>query len=169
MSDTHELLRKYDMKTFSRPPGAARGAEAAEEVAESRCFGYLRGVGDRALNLEFRRGREADSFALPYSWLGPHYYHPSLGIVLVFGGPLYYVVRIRGCHLNAPPPGVGLYERGILFHRVTYVREVGAAPADAAHAEGECMVERIDAVVARNDEELLTAAGWPFAALSIAP
>lgn len=161
MSDSPSLVRTFEVSSFGRKPAAAK-ADAPEQVADHRCFGYLPGVQDQAFNLEFRRGLEADSFALPYSWLGPHYYHPSFGIVLVFGGPPYYVVRIRGCHLNTETNGVSLYERGILRHRVPYVCEAGRVVSDVVWGEGDCKVERIEAVLARDEMELLAVTGLPF-------
>ncbi len=98
-------------------------AEANEDEASTACFGYLRGVRDRALEIEFRRSVEGDSISFPYSWLGPTRYHPSIGIQLLFVGPETYLVTIRGRNLNQVTDGVSLYERGILRHRVTWVGE----------------------------------------------
>jgi hypothetical protein len=116
--------------------------EEADDVA-CPSFGYLRGIRERADNIEFRREREGDSLSFPYHWLGPKRYHPSSGIVLLFVGSELYLVTLRGRNLNRlGEAGVSLYERGILRHRVTWVREVKREESEALPKE-ECVVERI--------------------------
>jgi hypothetical protein len=143
MSDKSDVMRKLGLVS-SKSPGTTGPGELVEE-GESRCFGYLRGLHDRAITLEFLRNKEGDSLAFPYSWLGPSHYHPSRGILLVFAGGEQLGVRIRGRNLNALNDGISLYDRGILRHRVTFVRE--STDHDSAEpSKGECLVERIEIV-----------------------
>jgi hypothetical protein len=143
MSESLELLRKTG--TTTRPV-----ADEDDEAA-SPAFGFLRGVRDRALNIEFRREREGDSFSFPYSWLGPTRCHPSFGLVLLFSGSEQYLVTIKGRNLNTlGETGLSLYERGILRHRVTFVREM-AAEESKGQPEAECVVEQIEVKVVDAD------------------
>jgi hypothetical protein len=143
MNETLELLRRNN--TPAKP--------SIEEDDEAVCpaFGFLRGVRDRALNIEFRREREGDCFSFPYSWLGPSRFHPSVGMVLLFSGSELYLVTIQGRNLNTlGETGLSLYERGILRHRVTYVREIAKADSKAL-PEGECVVDHIEIKVVDAD------------------
>jgi hypothetical protein len=163
MSEVHELEKPLSLAQYARKlnPAAARGDEGEE--ASRRCFGFLRGTRERAIAIEFRRHASGDSFALPYAWLGPHYFHPSHGIVLVFAGPLSYVVTLTGRHLNTVEKDVSLYERGILRQRVTWIAETkpGRGAAHAADGAGDpravdqCVVEGIELAFARTEEELI--------------
>src|SRR6266849_4859790 len=100
-------------------PGERRGAPpdpASEDEEECPAFGYLRGIRDRALSLEFRFA-SGNSEAFPYSWLGPMKYNPSAGLLLKFTGDLVYLVLIEGSNLNAlANAAVNLYDRGIQVH-----------------------------------------------------
>jgi hypothetical protein len=143
MSETLELLRRN-----STP---AKVAIEEEDEAARPAFGFLRGVRDRALNIEFRREREGDCFSFPYSWLGPSRFHPSVGLVLLFSGSELFLVTIQGRNLNTlGETGLSLYERGILRHRVTYVRELAKADSKSL-PEGECVVDHIEVKVVDAD------------------
>ena len=84
---------------------------------ECLAFGYLRGIRDQALSLEFRFAN-GNREAFPYSWLGPATYNPSAGLLLKFVGDLIYLVLLEGSNLNALVNGaVSLYDRGIQRHR----------------------------------------------------
>jgi hypothetical protein len=99
------------------------------ETDEQECpaFGYLRGVRDRAISLEFRL-RTGNRRAFPYSWLGPVIFDPSHGLLLRFVGDQTYLVLIRGWQLDGMVNGsTDLIERGILRHRVLWVREMSPA------------------------------------------
>jgi hypothetical protein len=115
-------------------------------------------VRERSPSIEFRRVREGDSFSFPYSWLGPCRHHPSTGITLLFVGSELYLVTLRGRNLNKlTESGVSLYERGLVRHRITWVREVKAEQSRALPRE-ECVVERIS-VKAVTAEEAARALG----------
>lgn len=138
MSD-NELLRKMGLSAES----AKRGGSDTDEELKGRCFGFLRGQRDRALNIEFRRLKAGDSITFPYSWLGPTRFDPNVGVLLVFAASETYGVRIRGRNLNSShPDGLSFFERGLLRHRITFVSEAGSHEADSTQTD--CIVERIE-------------------------
>ena len=97
-----------------------RNTEADGDAPEDfGCFGWLRGIRDRAVMLELRK-RNGNILAIGYGWLERAEFDPSDGIALhVVGG----IVRIRGRNLNAEVrPGVRLFQ-GVIAHRVTWIRE----------------------------------------------
>lgn len=134
-------------------PAAARVASPElQEEEECLAFGYLRGIRDQARSIEFRFANN-NRQAFPYGWLGPTQYNPSAGILLKFVGDLVYYVLIEGSNLNQLVGGAtNLYDRGILRHRVTWVREM-TRPDLAKAGEGEATVEHIRTATCRPDEE----------------
>src|SRR5262249_19343428 len=114
-----------------------------EEEGETPAFGFLRGVRDRALNIEFRRAHEGDEVSFPYSWLGPTRHHPSVGIQMLFAGSELYLVTLRGRNLNTMASGISLYDRGLLRHRVTWCREATREESRTL-PESACVIERIE-------------------------
>lgn len=88
------------------------------------CFGWLRGVRDRAVCLELRK-RSGDILAIPYSWAERFEFSPSDGVTIQMRGG---VIRISGRHLNVERcPGIRLFE-GITRHRVSWIQEAGSSP-----------------------------------------
>lgn len=137
MSDSSTVLRHLGV---TRPGSTPTPPETDETQCGS--FGYLRGVRDRALNLELRL-ESGDSISLPYSWLGPTRFDPSGRIVLLFQGGDLYLVQLGGRNLNRlPEEGISLYEL-LLRHRVTWVRESPVADSQR-QPESECVVDRIE-------------------------
>ncbi len=134
MSETRELLRRVGQ---GKPP-----ADATDEVA-GPAFGYLRGTKERADHVEFRL-KDGTVKSFPYSWLGPADYDPSFGITLEFVGDRTYRVVIEGRNLDrrAGEEGADLFTRGLLRHRVTWVREMDPGEARRT-AEGATAVERV--------------------------
>jgi hypothetical protein len=148
MSDNLDLL--LHRSKLSRPPvESVDGADADED--ENHAFGFLRGVRDRAIFIEFRFAN-GNRHALPYSWLGPAIYNPSAGILLKFVGDNTTLVLIEGSNLNALIGGLNLYERGILRNRVNWVREMTRQESERMGPEG-LVIDRIRIAVHRSDEE----------------
>jgi hypothetical protein len=148
-----EALRKL---SEPRPGKGTPGTDVAlgesdEEEGQTAAFGFLRGIRDRALNIEFRRSAEGDAVSFPYSWLGPTRHHPSIGIQLLFAGSELYLVMLRGRNLNAVVSGVSLYDRGILRHRVTWVR-VSSSVESRTLPESACVVEQIELRVISSED-----------------
>ncbi len=97
------------------PPGS-------ETEVGHGCFGWLRGIRDRAIMLELRK-KTGHVKGFGYAWLESAEYDPSDGITLYFPG---HVVRIRGKNLNAASADrtlAGLFG-GILRHRVPWAQEL---------------------------------------------
>lgn len=149
MSDSSlELLRRVSAGRASGP------REEAQEEEELCCaaFGFLRGLRERAITLEFRFA-DGNKLALPYSWLGPVSYNPSTGLLLKFVGDRITLILIEGTYLEARVSGTGLHE-GILRNRVVWVREMSTQEVcDAKQAE--TTVECIHVCSHRYDEEPL--------------
>lgn len=143
MSGNGELLKKLGLHNTATPVAPKTDVLDGEDEIAGRCFGFLRGQRERALNLEFRRLKEGDSIAFPYGWLGPTRFNLSLGVRLIFVGAETYGVCIRGSNLNTlQGDGLCLYDRGILRHRITFVREMTKEECNAAGRE--CVIERIE-------------------------
>jgi len=102
------------------------------------CFGWLRGVRDRAPMLELRK-KTGSILAVGYAWLERAEFDPSEGIALHLAGQR---ILIRGRNLNFEGrPLVRLFE-GITRHKVPWVREATQADILSARAES-CLVEVI--------------------------
>ncbi len=139
-----------------RPAAAPERSNAAPDPTsdeeECRAFGYLRGIRDRALSIEFRFA-DGHSLAFPYNWLGPMQYQPSKGILLQFNGDTITLVLLEGSNLNALVNGsVSLYDRGMQRHRVTWVREM-TKQEGARAGEGEVAVRCIRMLSYQHGEE----------------
>lgn len=115
MSDS--LIDKYS----KRPPSQL--AEHAEpETDDLGCFGWLRGVRDRAIMLELRK-KDGHVLAVGYAWIERMEYQPEEGIVLYLPGRQ---ITLRGTSLNAVPEhrsGASLFA-GLIQHRVPWIREI---------------------------------------------
>ena len=150
--DMFALRNRAGQPRSNSPLDRAAAADVDCDEEECGCFGYLRGIRDTALSLEFRFAN-GNREAFPYSWLGPLTYNPSAGLLLKFVGDLVYLVLLEGSNLNALVNGaVSLYDRGIQRHRVTWVREMTRQQVELA-GEGEATVERIRVLSHRPDEE----------------
>jgi hypothetical protein len=125
----------------TRESWLSRPALEDDDESARSAFGYLRGTRDRAMFVEFRLA-DGTVWAFPYSWMGPARFHPSQGIVLYFVGDAVHQVTIQGWNLNAEGEGVSLFGRGLLRHRIVWVREMSEDEAQRA-AKGETVVEKI--------------------------
>lgn len=102
------------------------------------CFGWLRGVRDRAPMLELRK-KTGNILAVGYAWLERAEFDPSDGITLHLAGQR---VHIKGRNLNQDTrPLVRLFE-GITRHKVPWIREATQADILTAHTDS-CLVEAI--------------------------
>jgi hypothetical protein len=71
---------------------------------------------------------------------------------MLFAGSELYLVRLCGRNLNKLlDNGISLYERGLLRHRVTWVREADRHESQSLPRE-ECLVERIEVKAVTPDE-----------------
>lgn len=128
MSDETEVL------DFTRSPHLAgitsrlpKEKEVAGDSAEESCpaYGYLRGLRERAIAVEFRF-RDGNSDWFSYSHLSGFRFNPSAGVLLKFTGDLVSLVLIRGSNLDAlvGQGMVNLTDRGFQRHRIMWVREM---------------------------------------------
>lgn len=129
MSDS--LIDKY----AKRPPSQL--AEHAEpETDDLGCFGWLRGVRDRAIMLELRK-KDGHVLAVGYAWIERVELVPEQGITLHLPGRK---VHIKGSGLNNGE-SARLFD-GLIRHRVPWVRESQHAER-LRDAEGSVTVESI--------------------------
>jgi hypothetical protein len=152
MNDSIEAFRRM---AAAKPADPIPGTKVAvlppdEEEGETSAFGFLRGIRDRALNVEFRRAEEGDEVSFPYGWLGPTRYHPSVGIQMLFAGSELFLVTLRGRNLNADLTGANLYP-WLLRHRVTWCRELTQEESRTL-PDTACVIERIEIQVVSSEE-----------------
>lgn len=94
-------------------------ADELQQPEDLGCFGWLRGVRERAVMLELRK-RDGNILAIGYNWLERVEFDPSVGIMLHATGR---EIRIIGRKLNSEiRPHVRLFD-GIVRHRVPWVVE----------------------------------------------
>lgn len=111
-------------------------ADAADDLG---CFGWLRGVRERALFLELRK-KTGNICAVPYALLESLEFDPSEGVTLIIAGR---AIPIRGRHLNTEVrPLVRLFE-GLTRHRVPWIREA-TEPELMASDGTTTLIERIE-------------------------
>jgi hypothetical protein len=118
-SDFFKTASKLAVAEATRP-------EAAEgEVETCPAFGFLRGVGDRALAVEFRL-RNGNSEWHSYNCLNSFRFNPSVGILLRFAADVVTLILIRGSNLDLilGDRQINLTDRGLQRHRISFVREM---------------------------------------------
>jgi len=111
-------LEKYTGRNGS---GAQNGAAPVDEseIDDVGCFGWLRGIRDRALSVELRRAN-GNIVAIPYHTIERFELDPSDGIVLAVGGKR---ICLKGRNLNLEvQPTIRLFE-GLARHKVPWIRE----------------------------------------------
>lgn len=133
---TDRILERYTRTDRNNTDSTA---DEASEVDDLGLFGWLRGVKDRALMLEFRL-KDGNSVAFDYGWLRKVEFNPSDGLVLHFGGT--DVVRIIGRNLNRPTAANVQLLRGILGHRVPWIQEA-SEPDILKAADDATLIERV--------------------------
>lgn len=108
----------------ARLPKDREGDKSSEEDS-CLAFGYLRGLHERALAVEFRF-RDGNSDWFEYSHLASFRFNPSIGLLLKFTGDVVTLVLIRGSNLDAVvnQSVVNLTDRGFQRHRILWVREM---------------------------------------------
>jgi hypothetical protein len=125
------------------------------EAEEGSCpaFGYLRGLRERALAIEFRF-RDGNSEWHDYGCLISWKFNPSAGILLKFtGGDVVTLVLIRGSNLDAlVNNSINLTDRGLRRHRITYIREMDEEELRAV-VEGGPTIDRIEVEEFASTEE----------------
>ena len=153
--DVLDFVRK-NPKLDSLAGRLPKAENIQEESDEETCsaFGYLRGLHEKALAIEFRL-RSGDSEYFPYSWLGPWRYNPSAGLLLRFSGDVVSLVLIHGSNLDAEvnQGGVNLTDKGLQRHRVLWIREMDRDELRRA-GEGMPTIDSIEIAEFESGEEL---------------
>jgi len=109
-----------------------------DPIEDLGCFGYLRGIRDRAVMLELRK-KSGNCLAIAYSWIDRIEYDPSTGIHIHAGA---ITITIQGKNLNAEASsGRRLFE-GLTRHRVSWIQEAKAERS--FEPGGDSRVEAID-------------------------
>lgn len=135
MSDS-EIMSRFTDRVVGP---ASRIEPEAEPWDDLGCFGWLRGIRDRATMLELRK-KTGTILAIGYGWLERAAFDPSEGITLHLPAQK---ISIRGKNLNAEiRPMLRLFE-GIAKHRVAWVRESSRADKITA-TDSPCVVESIE-------------------------
>lgn len=119
MSDSSIVSR------FAGRPGLEALVHESDEAPcdDLGCFGWLRGIRDRATMLELRK-KNGNILAVGYGWMEKVEFDPSVGITVHCGSQRF---RIAGQNLNAEVrTAVRLFE-GITRHRIPWVREASEA------------------------------------------
>jgi hypothetical protein len=135
-SDQFDPARK--LKSQEKQPDK----DAEEEFCPA--FGYLRGIRDRALAVEFRF-RDGNSEWHAYGCLTAWRFNPSAGVLLKFtGGDVVTLVLICGSNLDAlVNNAINLTDRGLQRHRISYVREMDEEELRAVGERGPT-IDRIE-------------------------
>ena len=167
MSDRSEFAEALFGRGLSRSPAADRrapeaarrdGHESEGDQAACSAFGYLRGLQDRALAVEFR-WRTGNAVWFAYSCLVGWRFNPSVGLLLKFTADVTTLVLIRGSNLDVPVKGtVNLTDRGLQRHRILWVREMDQDELRQT-GEAEPTVDRIEVAefqTAEGQQEWLT-------------
>jgi hypothetical protein len=116
------------------------------DAGEASCaaFGYLRGLDQRALAVEFRF-RDGNSDWYSYGLLSNWRHNPSVGLLLKFTSDVTTLVLLRGSNLNAlvGDKVINLTDRGFQRHRILWVREMGEGELRQV-GEGGPTIDRIE-------------------------
>ena len=122
---TRDRLKEILESGKKAPQTSKKEAEIEGEEAKCEAFGYLRGLRDSSVSVEFRF-RDGNSTWFSYSLLGSWQYNPSEGLLLKFSGDLVYLVLIRGSNLDKPltEGAINLTHAGLQRHRVLWIREM---------------------------------------------
>ena len=113
---------------------SSEGDPELEEVRDFGCFGWLRGIHDRALMVELRK-KTGIIEAVSYALLERATYDPSDGITLYAASRK---IKIIGRNLGPTSPSqVGLFN-GIVRHRVPWIAET---------PKGSALLAKEDAVI----------------------
>ncbi len=138
---TGKILERYTVRSGVNAMNGGNAVPAADEidVDDLGCFGWLRGIRDRALSIELRKAN-GNIVAIPYHAIERFEFDPSEGITLSLAGGK---VCVKGRNLNAEMrPTVRLFE-GMTRHRVSWVQEADSR-ADAAACGADTVIHAIE-------------------------
>jgi hypothetical protein len=157
MADDSDVLGFARNSHLSDILGRVPNEKESDQDAEAEscpAFGYLRGIRERALAVEFRlRDGNAEWFA--YSCLVSWRHNPSVGLLLKFTGDVTSLVLIRGSNLDMLVGNsmVNLTDRGFQRHRIVWVREMDEEELRKV-GDGGPTIDGIDIAEFESGEEL---------------
>lgn len=109
------------------------------DIDDLGCFGWLRGIRDRAFALELRR-LNGYIVAVPYHAIERFEFDPSDGIALTVAGQK---IRLKGRNLNGEVrPTIRLFE-GLTRYRISWVQE-GDGRLNASPSLSDTVIEAIE-------------------------
>jgi hypothetical protein len=148
------LVRRIPQAGRPGADGSETGTGSAAEEDACPAFGFLRGIRERALAIEFRFV-DGNSEGFAYSCLHSWRFNPSVGLLLKFTGDVVSLVLIRGSNLDATvgQSQINLTDRGIQRHRIIYIREMDEDEMQKAHGKGEPTIDQIEVVEFETSEE----------------
>jgi hypothetical protein len=112
------------------------GSERDSDEESCPAFGFLRGLHDKALAIEFRF-LTGNSHWHSYDQLDSWRYNPSVGLLLKFTGDVATLVLVHGSNLNTlVNQSVNLTDRGLQRHRITFLREMSEEELRASGRQG---------------------------------
>jgi hypothetical protein len=154
--DILDFERRSRVDKLFGSPNSAKDQDAGQDGEEiaGAAFGFLRGLHDRALALELRfRTGDRDTFS--YSCLASYRYNPSVGLLVKFTSDITTLVLIHGSNLDAELPGraINLIERGLQWHRITYIHEMDEDELRKA-GEGEPTIDKIEVAEFESQEAI---------------
>ena len=133
-----KMLPRYTSRAPDSRVEAVVAAEA-DVTDDLGAFGWLRGVGDRAIMLELRK-KDGNILAVSYFTLDKIEFDPSIGITLHSADQ---TITIKGRNLNGEHgPEVRLFH-GITRHRVPWVQEADR-PSSYQAGKSATVVESIE-------------------------
>jgi hypothetical protein len=135
---TESMLAKYVKRpaVSENPDTDSAAAETADDLG---CFGFYRGVRDRALYLELMK-KDGSILAVGYAWIDRMHLDPS-GVITLHTPS--QTITITGRNLNREArPQVRLFS-GLTRHRVPWIREAKVEAIMRA-SDGETVIEGID-------------------------
>lgn len=134
MTDS-SILHRYAGKASDQSNVHGLAPEAADDFG---CFGWLRGIRDRAVMLELRK-KDGNILAVGYGYLDHAEFNPSEGITLSVAGRK---IQIKGRNLNAEVRSMVRLFEGITRHRVPWVCEADE-PESLEADEGATVIDGI--------------------------
>lgn len=136
---TVKVLDKYLGRASPEVERDTADSAVMETGEDLGCFGWLRGVRDRAVMLQLRK-KSGLVYAVPYAWIENASFDPSDGIVLTERGR---AIRIKGRNLNGEArPNLRLFD-GITRHRVVWIQEADE-PTSLQVSRGATVIDSIE-------------------------
>jgi hypothetical protein len=137
MSGNGKVLERYTTRLVDEGGGNGHAVDS-EAPDDFGCFGWLRGIKDRAISLELRK-KTGNIVAIGYGWITKYEFDPSEGITLHANGEK---ILIQGRNLNNEiRPMVRLFE-GLTRNRIPWIKECDES-LDGESAAGLTFVETI--------------------------